>query len=247
VAQTLDLAFRALSRNTPTVVVGADLARRYGSARAPAVNIGFSLVSRRDLVTLDAASAKPWGDELRVLSVGRLDAEKNPLLLADILAGLRARDPRWRLTVAGEGPLRQALEHRMAELGQQDAVELLGEVPNGPELWALYRRSHAFLHVSHTEGLPQVLFEAHAAGLPIVATDVGGVRHALGGGATGLLVPPRDAGAAIRSLDRLAGDESLRCRLMAAGLESAAAQTLEAQLDRLAQFFRATTPTARSS
>jgi glycosyltransferase involved in cell wall biosynthesis len=78
------------------------------------------------------------------------------------------------------------------------------------------------------------LFEANASGTPVVATDVGGVRDALGGGARGLLIPPRDAGAAAAAVDRLRTDPALRARLVRAGLEYAAQETTEAQLARIA-------------
>lgn len=192
-AHGLERAFRLLARRAPTVTLGEELARSYAGGSAPVLSTGFSLVRRAELVSREEALAKPWDGELRLLSVGRLDPEKNPLLLADVLARLRSRTERWRLTVAGDGPMREALGERFAALGLEGVVELPGEVPNGPELWELYRRSHAFLHVSLTEGLPQVLFEAQAAGLPIVATAVGGVASALRGGETGLLMPPEDA------------------------------------------------------
>jgi glycosyltransferase involved in cell wall biosynthesis len=238
VAHAMDLAFRAFARRAPTVALGRELARRYEGGEAPVITTGFSLVPRAELRPLDAALGVPWNADRTVLTVSRLDAEKNPLLLLDVIRTLRAKDPRWRLRVAGDGPLRGELERRAAEAGLNGAVELLGEVPNGPELWQLYRTSQAFLHVSFTEGLPQVLFEAQAAGLPIVATAVGGVSEALGGGKTGLLIPPADAGAAVAALERLADDEELRRGLCAAGLANAEHETLEAQLDRLAAFFR---------
>jgi glycosyltransferase involved in cell wall biosynthesis len=115
----------------------------------------------------------------------------------------------------------------------EDAVELAGYVSNGPTLWELYRASHAFLHVSLTEGVPQVLWEAQAAGLPVVATDVGGVAVALAG--TGLLVPPRNATAAVAALERIRTDPTLRRSLIEQGLENARRETMEAQLDRIAE------------
>lgn len=189
-AHALEWAWRLLSTRTPTIVVGSDLASNYRHGAAPVLATGFSLLREADTVSLAAAEARPWNGEIRLLSVGRLDPEKNPTLLPDILARLRARDARWRLAIVGDGPMREAVERRASELGVSDAVELLGYVPNGPELWEQYRRSHAFLHVSLTEGLPQVLWEAQGSGVPVVATDVGGVRAALDDGAGGLLVPP---------------------------------------------------------
>jgi glycosyltransferase involved in cell wall biosynthesis/SAM-dependent methyltransferase len=237
VAHALDAAFRLLARRAPTVVLGEELARRY-RAGAPVLSTGFSLVGASEVVPPEEAVGRSWDDgELRLVSVGRLDPEKNPLLLLDVIHLLRERDPRWRLTIAGDGPLREQMEARVAGLGLNGAVELRGEVPNGPELWQLYRDSHAFLHVSFTEGLPQVLFEAQAAGVPIVATAVGGVPGALAGGGAGLLVEPGDAAAAADALSRLSADGALRRRLVTAAHENVRGETLEAQLDRLVEFF----------
>src|SRR4029079_11002848 len=127
---------------------------------------------------------------------------------------------------------------RAREFGVEDALRMHGYVANGPELWRRYRDAHVFLHVSLTEGLPQVLFEAQAAGLPIVATDVGGVAAALRGGELGLLVPPRDAQAAAAALERVRDDTELRGRLIESGLRAVRDETLEAQLDRLGEFVR---------
>jgi glycosyltransferase involved in cell wall biosynthesis len=242
-ARGLDEAFRALGRNAPAVVAGDDLAHRYARG-APVLSTGFPLVSERDVVR---DPAPDWEGSIQVLSVGRLEQEKNPLLLVDILATLRARSPRWRLTVAGDGPLRPALAAAAAARGLGDAVELLGEVPNGPRLWELYRSSDAFLHVSLTEGLPQVLLEAQAAGLPLVATGVGGVAAALGGGERGLVVAPGSAEAGAAALERLASDPALRRRLVRAGLAHARLHTLERELDRLAAILAAAPARAASS
>lgn len=240
VAHAFERRFRRLARQAPAVVVGEELGRAYRRRGATVLATGFSLVRDADLVPLDEALARSWdGERLRLLTVGRIDSEKNPLLLPEILAELRRRDPRWHLTVVGQGPLEAELLNRARALAVADGLELRGYVQNGPELWSLYREANAFLHVSFTEGLPQVLFEAQAAGTPIVATDVGGVRAALEGGRGGLLVPPADAAAAASALERLRDDPDLRGRLVAAGLELAAASTMDAQLDRIAAFFRA--------
>ncbi|MEA2482637.1 MAG: hypothetical protein QOC55_584 [Thermoleophilaceae bacterium] len=243
-ARAVDAAFRRLARTAPAIVVGPELARRYAGG-ADVLEAGVSLVPAREVVTPERALAKDWSGELRCLSVGRLAAEKNPLLLVETLATLRRLNPRWRLVVAGEGPLRPALEAAIAQEALGSAVALMGEVPNGPRLWELYRSSHAFLHVSLTEGLPQVLVEAQAAGLPVVATDVGGVGAVIGSGARGLLIPPRDSSAAAHALERLAADPELRRRLVLAGIAHAHGQTLEAQLDELTAFIsRAARPSA---
>jgi glycosyltransferase involved in cell wall biosynthesis len=182
-------------------------------------------------------AGRDYGGELTVLTVGRLDAEKNPLLLADIITRLLAGPRSWRLLVCGDGPLREQLQERLSELGLLDRVELLGYVPIDGGLLDLYRSSHAFLHVSLTEGFPQVLVEAFATGLPTIATAVGGVPAAASGAA--LLIEPDDASTAVDALERIATDTRLREELIEAGLERAREGTLEAASERLVAFLAA--------
>jgi glycosyltransferase involved in cell wall biosynthesis len=232
-AVALDGAFRALARLIPVVVVGPALAERYRAARA-VLPLTVSLVSEREL---DApAPERRWDGELTAISVGRLEEEKNPLLLADVLADLRASDPRWRLVIYGEGPLEGALRERLAALGVADAATLRGYVPLDGGLQDAYRAAHAFLHVSWTEGLPQVLFEAFAARLPVVATAVGSVAAA-GDGAV-LLVAPGDPKAPAARLRQVAADRILRETLVAAGLAGVRSHTLDAELRRTGRFLR---------
>jgi glycosyltransferase involved in cell wall biosynthesis len=204
--------------------------------------MSFSLVRPSDIVSLDHALARSWEGPLHVLSVGRIDPEKNPFLLVDALALLRERSPRWRLRIVGTGSLVEPLADRVRKLGLGPAVDLLGYVPNGPALWDIYRSSRVFLLVSWTEGVPIVLLEAEAAGLPIVATDVGGVRAALGDGELGILVPPGSVEAVVDALERLEADQALRRALVERALQDVATQTFDAQLERLSAFLTASSP-----
>ena len=231
----LEASYRLLARRCPTVVVGPSLARNYAGAER-LLPISVSLVREADIVDAEAAARKPWDGELTVLSVGRLETEKNPLLLADVLERLEGRR-RWRLVVCGEGPLERDLRDRLRELGVDGRAELRGYMPVYGGLGDLYRSSHALLHASWTEGFPQVILEAFAAGLPVVATAVGGVPVAVGDAA--LLVPPGDPDAAAEALERMAADASLRARLVAAGTERVRHTTLEAESRRVADFLAA--------
>jgi glycosyltransferase involved in cell wall biosynthesis len=140
--------------------------------------------------------------------------------------------------VCGDGALREPLAERLREQGVADAAELLGHVPVEDGLHRRYRESDLLLHVSWTEGVPQVLLEAFAARLPVVATDVGGVA-AVTGGRAALLVPPGDPDAAARAVLRLAAEPELRAALVEAGLEIAREHTLQAECRRIAAFLRA--------
>ncbi|MDQ3935941.1 MAG: glycosyltransferase family 4 protein [Actinomycetota bacterium] len=238
-ADALEGVYRLMARRWPVVVVGPQLARNYSRAVA-VLPIAVSLVSERDLVEPGAALAARSYDgdgPLVALSVGRIEREKNPLLLADVLARLREEDSRWRLVVCGEGPMMEELASRLRSLGVEEHCDLRGYVPIDGELPGLYRSSHALLHVSWTEGVPQVLFEAFAAGLPVVATAVGGVADAAGDAA--LLVEPGDAEAPASALASIGRDAELRRRLAEAGGARVREHTTEAECRRVADFLRA--------
>jgi glycosyltransferase involved in cell wall biosynthesis len=230
----LEQAWRLLARRAPVIAVGAELGAHYRHAPR-LLEATVSLIGEADLSAGRLASGlRDYGaSELVLLSVGRLEAEKNPLLLAEILALLRAGDERWRMIVCGEGPLREPLAARLAELGVDAHAELRGYLPLHDGLLELYRTSHVFLHVSLTEGLPQTLIEAFASGLPTVATAVGGVR---GLGGCSLLVPPGDAGAAAAAVARLAVEQPLRDSLIEAGFAHAGTVTLRSQAAAVSRF-----------
>jgi len=234
VADVLEGIYRLMARRWPVVVVGPALAHNYRRA-GRVLPIAVSLVSEREVVEPEEALRRSYdGDELVALSVGRIEREKNPQLLADVLARLREHDPRWRLVVCGEGPMEDDLRERLAELGVAEHADLRGYVPIDGELPRLYRSSHALLHVSWTEGVPQVLFEAFAAGLPVVATAVGGVAEAAGDAA--LLVPPGEADPPAEALARIGADAELRRRLVEAGVARVREHTTEAETARVAEF-----------
>jgi glycosyltransferase involved in cell wall biosynthesis len=231
----LEHSWRQLARVFPVVVVGPQLLELY--SRAPRIlDLAISFVDESDIVDSNVTDERQYGGEVRLLSVGRLDPEKNPLLLADILAALTTAGRRVRLLVCGEGPLEAQLAERLQTLGVADRAELLGYLPVESALLRIYRSSHIFLHVSWTEGVPQVLFEAFAARLPTVATEVGGVGAVAGEAA--LLVAPGDAQAAAAAVQSIIDDPALRERLIDAGVGQVQTHTRGAQLRRLAGWLR---------
>jgi glycosyltransferase involved in cell wall biosynthesis len=231
-ADMLEWIYRMLARRYPVVVVGEGLRESYSRGRA-VLATSVSLVRDADIVSLTSALGRGWGDRFIVLSVGRLDAEKNPLLLVDIIGALVQADSRWQLMICGEGPLQAALAERVAERQLDEHVQIRGYVAFD-QLRDVYRSSHVFLHVSLTEGLPQVLFEAFAAGLPVVATEVGGVRAAVDGAA--MLIAPDRIPEAVRAITCLQRSPHQRAELVAAGIRVATAHTLEREAGRVASF-----------
>jgi len=145
----------------------------------------------------------------------------------------------------GEASDRERLLWAAEELGVQDSLVVRGHVPTELLVDEL-RSADVLLHSSLSEGVPTVVLEAMACELPVVVTDVGGVREAVTDGVKGLLVPPRDPAALADALERLWLDPDLRARLGRAGRERVLREfTLERQLDSLDSIYRSLIAGAR--
>ncbi len=184
------------------VVVGADLAHRFevagvASRKLVIVRSAATLPDPRPAAVPEVPGV-PDGRPV-VLCLGALEARKNPLDLVPLLQRVRAEVPDAFLAVAGEGPLAGELVAEIARAGLADDVALLGFVkPVEPLLW----RADALVLLSNAEGLPQVLIQAAAAGLPFVTYDVDGGREVVALGAVGQVVPLGDVEGAATALIR---------------------------------------------
>jgi glycosyltransferase involved in cell wall biosynthesis len=145
-----------------------------------------------------------------VVAAGRLSPEKGFSVLID--AAARVSDASFVLF--GEGTLRPELERRVAELGLANRFVLPGF---RSDLDSLIAAADVVTLPSLTEGLPNVALEASAAGVPVVATAVGGTPEVIADGETGLLLAPGDSAALAHQLNVLLNDAGLRARFGAAG------------------------------
>jgi glycosyltransferase involved in cell wall biosynthesis len=137
---------------------------------------------------------------------------------ADLLDALTMLETPPRLALVGEGPERDSLTRLVRSRGLTGTVEFVGAVPDARPL--LLAHQFAVLP-SHQEGLPNAVLEAMAAGLPVIATAVGGIPEIVVDGVTGLLVPPRAPRALAGAIARVAADPGLRKRLGAAARRAA--------------------------
>jgi glycosyltransferase involved in cell wall biosynthesis len=160
--------------------------------------------ARAGRVPLRAAFGATDGD-LVVLALGRLSPEKGHAVLVEAFREVVARVPAARLVLVGDGVLEPALRRAAAPLGER--VVFAGwRADPGHCLGA----ADVFALPSLREGLPLAVLEAMAAGVPVVASAVGGVPAALADGAAGVLVPPGDPGALAAALARLLADPERR-------------------------------------
>jgi glycosyltransferase involved in cell wall biosynthesis len=172
----------------------------------------------------------PEGEAL-LLSVGRLSAEKRIGVLLDAYALVTREHREVRLVVAGDGPARRELEHT-APAGTRFVGELTGSA-----LAELYASADVFCFPSTTDTFGQVLLEAGASGLPVVAAEAGGAGELVEPGRTGLLVPPDEPRALAAAVLELLVNSERRTRLAHGGREAALARTWPAAISDLGRIY----------
>src|SRR4029077_3566606 len=160
--------------------------------------------------------------EWQFVQAGRLIEKKGLAVTLRAFSTFLKQYPNATITIAGEGPLLPELQKLARELDVADRVSFTGFVSQ-EELRQIYYRSHFFLHPSQTgrdgnqEGIPNSMLEAMATGLPVFATEHGGIPEAIENGTSGVLVPERDGEALARALLNAARDPSFLSRIGHAG------------------------------
>jgi colanic acid/amylovoran biosynthesis glycosyltransferase len=213
--------------------------RRAGRADVRVVHCG---------IDPDEIAYQPDGrDPATMLAVGRLDPIKGYDVLLDACARLAARGVAFRLSIAGDGPERERLLARRAELGLDEHVAFEGAQP---QTWVRAALARATLFVlpsrvapdGNRDGIPVALMEAMAAGTPVATTEVSGIPELVRDGVEGRVVPPGDAAALAEALEMLLEDRVARGRMA-----EAARAKVEREFDvrveaaRLLEGFKVTT------
>jgi glycosyltransferase involved in cell wall biosynthesis len=148
---------------------------------------------------------------VRIAAIGRLVKQKRFDKLLSMLARIQAQSHQpFKVLIAGDGPLRSQLETQAARLGLQNAVEFKGAVADSREI---YHQADLFVLTSDWEGLPNVVLEAMACGLPVVATRVGDLTELIRENETGFLADPEDEVKWVAALLKLLHNPSLRKEL----------------------------------
>ncbi|MGZ8744501.1 MAG: glycosyltransferase family 4 protein [Nocardioides sp.] len=164
-----------------------------------------------------AAAGPAPGDQRVVIAAGRLARQKGFDLLVEAWRPVAAAHPDWSLHIHGRGPQAAQLQAQVEAAGLTDQVVLHGFTP---DLWGRLREASAFVLSSRYEGMPMVVLEAMAAGLPVVSFDCPtGPRQLLRGGRSGILVPPKSVAGLSDALLRVVEEPGLRRRLAEASVE----------------------------
>ena len=144
--------------------------------------------------------------ENRIISVARLDPQKNQEMMIRAFAQIADKYPDWKLVIYGEGPLRAQLEALVSSFMLQERVLLPGRTEHVIEE---LRKSKVFCFSSNYEGLSNSIIEAICVGLPVVTTKVSGTEDIIVDGENGYVIPINDDHAMVNALSMLLGDEHL--------------------------------------
>ncbi|MEZ6191211.1 MAG: glycosyltransferase [Phycisphaerales bacterium] len=163
------------------------------------------------------------GKGTRLLTVGRMASVKGMPVLLDAIKQLQASHPDIKLTVVGDGPERKDFERRAGELGIADRVEFVG-YQSQSQVRERLSATDVFVLPSFAEGVPVVLMEAMAAGVPVVTTRIAGVAELVDDGTSGRLVPPGDKNSLADAINDLLNDSDRRNTYGQAGRAKVAAE-----------------------
>lgn len=155
-------------------------------------------------------------DEIVIGSVGRLSAQKNPMDFVATAERLTADFFNLRFVYVGDGPMREEVLAAAAAAGVDDRIDFLGLRDDVPDL---LRAMDVFILTSLWEGLPRVVPQALATGVPVVAYDIAGIEEAVIEGRNGHLVEPGDVEGMVERLRPLLADDSLRAAMSSCALE----------------------------
>jgi colanic acid/amylovoran biosynthesis glycosyltransferase len=166
----------------------------------------------------------PANGEWRLVQACRLIEKKGLATTLHAFTHFLTQYPKAKLTIAGEGPMLREIQELTRKLRIDDRVTLPGFVSQ-EELRGIFYASHIFLHPSETgqdgnqEGIPNSMLEAMASGLPVFATNHGGIPEAIENGVSGILIPERDYTALARTLIEAVQNQDLLSRLARNGAD----------------------------
>lgn len=227
-APFLDKIIICLTRHTLTFYTGRIL---YNTNQPHHhVRISSSIQASDCCIQVPSSTLKP---PVRLLFVGRLSREKGVKYLLEAVAQLREEEQLVEVHLVGTGTLEATLHQEMKALALEELVHFHGFVPHSDRLFQLYRNSDVFILPSLQEQQGKVLLEAMSQGLPIIATNVGGIPTVIQDQENGLLVPPADPQAISQAVQQMIQNAALRERLIKRALDYARYHTVEAETERM--------------
>jgi glycosyltransferase involved in cell wall biosynthesis len=241
IVHLLEYWFQGLAARYVTFCKGREMYMKYKKrTTAPVFETAYSLMSREEIQRFRAQKKHQDEHVIKILCVGRLDPEKGHGYLIEALVALRGSlAEKLELHIVGSGRMQASLENHATALNVKESVCFHGYVKHGEALFDLYHAATYFVLPSLTgEGIPLVLFEAMAFGVPVVATKVGGIPYLFRSGEDCLLVESHKGEQIAQAVTALYKDRALRGKIIEGGYATVVRHTLEEERDRMLSVLR---------
>lgn len=241
-AQYMHLGSIIISRSIPTMVVGSELYDLYKTYAKEIHTISPSLITISEIEQsqqLTRHKTFASKDNIKLLFVGRPEPEKGLKYLFEAIKQFNSKNE-LQCTLSIVGAAQKGSEEKeqdiracALELGISSNILWKGYVPYGKTLMKLYRNADIFILPSLTEGIPKVIYEAMAAGKPIVATNVGGIPDVVTHGKDGILIDPGNIEQIVQALSLLISDPINRKTLQVNAFDTARSHTMDKARDEI--------------
>jgi len=222
-----------LVKNYPAIFLGKALIKNYDKINSKYMFFSMNLIKENEIFYRNDTCQN---DLIKLLYVGNIEKEKGLDALLEALNYLQAKEINFILEIVGEGPYRSFLEKKIKKLDLQDKVKFSGAIMFGNELFQKYKSADIFVLPSLSEGIPKVLFEAMAFGLPIVATKVGGIPDVIKHLENGYLVKPGNSIQLAEAINVLIKNSDLRKKIIQNNYVLVKTCTLEKQVEKFCDF-----------
>ena len=236
IARLQDFLMKRMIRNSLTFTNGEDLFKKFKPYNEQVYPMRSSTISQSDLLpdVRDTCCQTPF----RILTVATVAPRKGTVLIPEIIAALKYEgiDISWTYIGntdgnAGEQELEKTLK-LACELGVSSQIRFHKAV-GFDELVSFYRSSDIFVLPTYMEGVPRVILEAQASGLPVITTSVGGIPQAVENGIDAILTSPGNLVEIVAAIQKVIQDPNFRRGLISKGLETAQKFTLESETKRM--------------
>ena len=235
----LGLLSRLFASNSLTFCLGEELYQAYARKKnADIYQVVPTSIYEKDIL-------KKWKDipqKVSLVYVGRLENMKGIKFLIEAVKRLEEQDLPIKLKIVGAGPAENDLRKMVSDYNLNDYISFLGYIPYGPDLLKIYRSSDIFVLPTLSEGIPKVLAEAMSQGLPIIASNVGGIPVVVNNRKNGLLVPPGDSEAIYKAIAGLVENKKLLKEISQNNIQDAKEFTIEVQRKRMMDIISAHFP-----
>jgi len=230
-ANLSELLYMQFSKSFPVFATKGPLYEKYRNITQHCHEYVANQISEQDIFTREDTCQE---ETINLLFIGGLDRFvplKGLHYLFEAVAKLKERGQNVNLRIVG--PPEEYIKGQVVSLQITDMVEYLGYVPFGRDLFDIYKKTDVLVFPSLSEGQPKVPLDAMAFGVPIVATNVGGIPELIGDNERGLLVPPKSSDLLAEAIEKLIISPNLRRKLIKNGYNFVKENSREKCIERI--------------